>query len=373
MPSLRVLIAGGGTGGHLFPAVALAEEVVRRGGVVRFVGTSHGLEARLLPKEGYDLDLIDVSGLKRIGLAGLVRGVVRLPRALVQSLRIVRAFNPDVVVGVGGYASGPVVLGGWLCRRPTAILEQNSIPGVTNRILGRLVRRSYISLEPARRYFPERRTVLLGNPVRSAIRALASAAPAAPKATPQVLVLGGSQGARVVNEKVAAAVEIVAGRGRSLRLLHQTGAADRAAIEARYRALGAAAAEIQVCEFIDDMAAAYRDADLVVGRAGATTIAELGAVGCPAILIPFPFAADNHQEVNARVLEQAGAARVLGQQDLEPAALADAIEALCTDDVARAHMAAAMRSLGRPNAAVAIVDDLESAVAAKRGAVEAVV
>jgi UDP-N-acetylglucosamine--N-acetylmuramyl-(pentapeptide) pyrophosphoryl-undecaprenol N-acetylglucosamine transferase len=353
----RVLIAGGGTGGHLFPALALAEELTSRGAAVRFVGTAHGIEARAVPKAGYALDLITVSGLKRTGLGGALRGLAKLPVALWQSLRIVGAFDPDVVVGVGGYASGPVLVAALVRGRPTAILEQNSIPGVTNRILGRLVRRAYIALEPARAWFPAAKTVLLGNPVRRAIRE-AAAEPRAPGAPARVLVVGGSQGAHAINENVAGAVELLARRGRTLALVHQTGAADAGPIAARYAALGGAAGELTAREFIDDMAAAYARADLVVGRAGATTIAELGAVGRPAVLVPFPFAADDHQTVNARVLEQAGAACVLPQAELTPARLADTLERLLADDVGRARMAAAMRELGRPAAAAAIADDL---------------
>jgi UDP-N-acetylglucosamine--N-acetylmuramyl-(pentapeptide) pyrophosphoryl-undecaprenol N-acetylglucosamine transferase len=359
MSGLKVLLAGGGTGGHLFPALALAEEVVARGGAVRFVGTAQGIEARAVPAAGYALDLITVSGLKRAGLWGAARGLAKLPRALWQSLRIVHAFDPDVVVGVGGYASGPAVVAGLCAGRPTAILEQNSIPGVTNRILGRIVRRAYIALAPARAYFPAGRTRLLGNPVRRAIGAVGAAAATA-SATPRLLVVGGSQGAHAVNEAVAGAVELLAARGRALTLMHQTGAADAMPVAARYAALGAAGAGCTARAFIDDMAAAYAAADLVIARAGATTIAELGVVGRPALLVPFPFAADNHQEINARVLEAAGAARVLLQAGLTPARLAAALAELLADAGARARMAAAMRGLGRPDAARAIATDLEA-------------
>jgi UDP-N-acetylglucosamine--N-acetylmuramyl-(pentapeptide) pyrophosphoryl-undecaprenol N-acetylglucosamine transferase len=358
MTSLRVMIAGGGTGGHLFPAIALGDEILARGGAVRFVGTAAGLEARVLPARGYDLQLIEVSGLKRMGVAGLARGLLKLPGAAWQSWAAVREFAPDVVVGVGGYASGPVVLAAALAGRPTAIMEQNSIPGVTNRILGRVCRRVYLALEASRPYFPERKAVLLGNPVRQAIRAVAAAAPPG-GARPRVLAVGGSQGAHVVNEHLARAVALLCQRGRAFTLLHQTGAADEAPIGARYRELDPDGGALAARAFVEDMATAYREADLVVGRAGATTIAELCAVGRPSLLVPFPFAADNHQEVNARVLERAGAATVLRQAQLSPERLADALDALLVDAAARAHMAAAARELGRPDAARDIADDLE--------------
>jgi UDP-N-acetylglucosamine--N-acetylmuramyl-(pentapeptide) pyrophosphoryl-undecaprenol N-acetylglucosamine transferase len=352
------MIAGGGTGGHLFPAIALGDELLARGGAVRFVGTAAGLEARVLPARGYDLQLIDVAGLKRMGAAGLVRGLLKLPAAGWQSRAAVREFRPDVVVGVGGYASGPVVLAAALAGVPTAVMEQNSIPGITNRILGRVCRRVYIALEAARAYFPERKAVLLGNPVRAAIRAVAAEPPPA-GAAPRVLAVGGSQGAHVVNERLAQAVALLHERGRAFTLLHQTGAADLEAIGARYRELDPAGTALAARAFVEDMATAYREADVVVSRAGATTIAELCAVGRPSLLVPFPFAADNHQEVNARVLERAGAATVLLQDQLTPARLADALDGLLGDPATRAHMARAARELGRPEAARDIADDLE--------------
>ncbi|MBI5481589.1 MAG: undecaprenyldiphospho-muramoylpentapeptide beta-N-acetylglucosaminyltransferase [Deltaproteobacteria bacterium] len=361
MASRRLMNAGGGTGGHLFPAIAVCDEIVGRGGVVRFVGTAAGLEARVLPAGGYDLQLIRVSGLKRVGAAGFARGVLRLPAALWQSRRLIGEFRPDVVIGVGGYASGPVVLAAALAGRATAIMEQNSIPGVTNRVLGRVCRRVYLALEPAREYFPPRKTLLLGNPVRRAIREAASA-PAPGGARPRVLAVGGSQGAHVVNEHLVQAVKLLYQRGRAFSLLHQTGAPDRDAIAARYRELDPDGTALEARAFVDDMATAYRDADVVVGRAGATTIAEVCAVGRPALLVPFPFAAADHQEINARVLERAGAATVLRQQGLTPEKLAAALDALLGDAAARARMGAAARALGHPDAARDIVDDLERLV-----------
>jgi len=392
MEGLRVLIAGGGTGGHLFPAVALADEILERGGTVRFVGTAAGLEARILPEKGYDLKLIRVSGLKRVGLVGILRGLLRLPAALIQAVRIVREFRPDVVVGVGGYASGPVVLAAALLGYPTAIMEQNSIPGLTNRILGRLVRRIYIALEAARSYFPSKRTVLLGNPVRRGIReiarrrasAQAQGAPSAAQTTaplpsaeqgrgstgpspgqvhdgadvPVLLAVGGSQGAHVLNEQLAAAVEILAARGGRFRLTHQTGTGDLDAIATRYRALDPSGDVLRATAFIDDMASAYEGASLLFGRAGATTLAEICAIGLPAVLVPFPYAADNHQEVNARVLEAKGAAVVILQRDLTPERLADTLGRLLADKDALARMASATRALGRPEAAGDIYQDL---------------
>jgi len=370
---MRVVIAGGGTGGHLFPGIALAEELRARGGHdVLFVGTKQGIEARVLPKEGWPLELIDASGIKGAGVRGVLRGLLRVPRAVAQSFRILRRFRPDLVVGVGGYASGPLVFAAALLGKPTAILEQNSIPGVTNRMLGRIVRAVFAAFEESRRFFPSRKIVMAGNPIRAAMREALHAASQKDDAASQkdvaasqkddaasqhktLLVCGGSQGAHAVNEVVVEAVKLLAAAGSAPRVVHQTGAADRATVEERYREAGVAA---DVRDFIDDMAGAYRAADLVVGRAGATTLAELSAIGRASLLIPFPFAADDHQTRNARALEEAGAARVFSQRSLDARALADAIAALLADDDARARMAAASRALGRPDAARAIVDQL---------------
>jgi UDP-N-acetylglucosamine--N-acetylmuramyl-(pentapeptide) pyrophosphoryl-undecaprenol N-acetylglucosamine transferase len=359
-----VVIAGGGTGGHLFPGIALAEELKARGGnEVLFVGTARGLEAKVVPREGWPLELIDVAGLKGAGAAGFLRGLLRVPRALFQSLAILRRFRPDLVVGVGGYASGPLVLAAALTGRATAILEQNSVPGVTNRLLGKVVRAVFAAFDESRRFFPSRKLRMEGNPIRKKFLDGAGAGAGAGTGR-RVLVCGGSQGAHAVNERALEAIIALQQNGQAVRVVHQTGAADRDAVEKRYREAGV---DAEVVAFIDDMAAAYRAADLIVGRAGATTIAELTAIGRAAIFIPFPFAADDHQTVNARALEGAGAARVIPQEQATAAALAEMIGGLLADDAARAKMAEASRALGRPEAARAIVDQLE-ALAGKRGA-----
>jgi UDP-N-acetylglucosamine--N-acetylmuramyl-(pentapeptide) pyrophosphoryl-undecaprenol N-acetylglucosamine transferase len=360
--SLRILIAGGGTGGHLFPGVAVAEEIRARdpGAAVRFVGTRRGIEARVLPELGWDHIFIEISGLKTVGVAGAVRGFLRIPRALWQSRRLIRAFQPDVVIGVGGYASGPVVLAARLMGLPTAILEQNSIPGLTNKILGRFVRAVFLSFDESRRFFPAGRVVASGNPIRRALLAAlqdeaaqGAGEPGASARPPQVLVFGGSQGARALNEMLPAAAALLRQRGVVFRLVHQTGEPDLDATRARYRDAGV---EADCRAFIRDMAGEYQRADLVVSRAGATTVAELGVVGRPAILIPYPFAADNHQEINAGELVRAGAAKLHRQSELTPEILADAMAELLGDPALRARMAGAMKALGRPGAAATIAD-----------------
>lgn len=360
---LRLMIAGGGTGGHLFPGVAIAEELRARApdAPVRFVGTARGIEARVLPELGWDLELIQVSGLKTVGALGALRGLFRLPRALWQARRAVKRWRPDAVIGVGGYASGPVVLMARLAGVPTAICEQNSIPGLTNKLLGRVARAVFLSFAESRRFFGPKKIVMSGNPVRRALveqlarPAEERAGEAAEAAPVHVLVSGGSQGAVAVNELASGALIALAqgAPGRPLAIVHQTGEKDLAATRDRYAAAGVAA---ECHAFIRDMAAAYRAADLVIGRAGATTVAELAIAGKPAVFIPYPFAADNHQELNAREMAEAGAALMFRQSELTAATLAEALRPLLGDPARRRAMGAAMKALARPAAAAAVVD-----------------
>jgi UDP-N-acetylglucosamine--N-acetylmuramyl-(pentapeptide) pyrophosphoryl-undecaprenol N-acetylglucosamine transferase len=338
---VRLLVAGGGTGGHVFPGIALAQEVVGRhpANDVVFVGTSRGLEATAVPRAGFPLELVDVQGLA---------GLLRLPIAFAQSWRILRRWAPDVVVGVGGYASGPVVLMARLMGLPTAIQEQNAIPGLTNRILGHVVRAIFTAFPEAGRHFPARKVQLLGSPIR---RALLDNYMRPEKKTDDrlhLLVFGGSQGAHALNMRVVEALPHLADLRERMRITHQTGARDREQVERGYRAVGFAP---HVREFITDMSGAYADSDLVVCRAGATTLAELTVCKRPSILVPFPAAADNHQVANARSLVDAGAAVMIEERDLTGELLAAEIRRLLLDPAARDRMARAAGVLGSPQAA----------------------
>jgi UDP-N-acetylglucosamine--N-acetylmuramyl-(pentapeptide) pyrophosphoryl-undecaprenol N-acetylglucosamine transferase len=358
---MRLLIAGGGTGGHLFPGVALAEELRAResDAPVLFVGTDRGIEARVLPELGWDLEKIEISGLKTVGIRGALRGALRIPRAMWQSRAIIRRFEPDVVVGVGGYASGPAVLMARLMGVPTAILEQNSIPGLANKILGRFVRAVFLAFEETRRFFKARKILMTGNPIRAQIRAALSAGAEEREGPPRVFIFGGSQGAARVNELCSAAAALLRERGIEASYVHQTGAKTLEATEARYREAGI---DARCSAFINDMASEYRRADLIIARSGATTVAELGVVGRPAILIPYPYAADNHQEINAQELAEGGAAVLLREAELSPETLADAMAELLTNPEARERMGSAMKALGRPDAAAQILDWCEEQV-----------
>lgn len=380
---MRVLIAGGGTGGHLFPGIAIAEEVMARpDGAVLFVGTARGLETKLVPAAGFPLELLDVSGLNRVGIARTAKGLMRLPKAFFASRAVLRGFRPDLVLGVGGYASGPLVLAAALLGYPTAIQEQNSRPGFTNRVLGKVARRVFVAFEDARPFFGGQKTRLVGNPVRrkfvvaTSTIAATSGSPASldagsPTTAGAVLVLGGSQGARAVNDLVMGAATALAKAGRLPRIVHQAGAADDARVRARYAELGlmdgAHAGRIDVRAFIDDMPAALAEAALVVGRAGALTLAELAMTGRPAILIPLPTAAADHQTANAAEFARVGAAVVAEQRATTPQALAALIEQLLGDPARLGAMSAAMAAQGRPNATRDIVDDLEAVAAGTSG------
>ncbi len=351
---MRMLVAGGGTGGHVFPGIALAEEVVTRhpGNDVVFVGTARGLEATVVPKAGFPIELIEVRGLKGKGLVDSLRNLLLLPVALWQSVQILRRWRPDVVVGVGGYASGPVVLAAWLLRIPTAVQEQNAAAGVTNRLLGRIVQAAFTAFPEAAHHFPRHKVYQLGNPIRRTLMENFMR-PEARHAGPRLLVFGGSQGAHALNMRVVEALPHLADLRETLQVTHQTGARDREQVEKGYRACGF---EPDVRDFITDMSSAYAGADLVVCRAGATTLAELTVCRKPAILVPFPFAADNHQVQNARSLVDAGAAVMIEECDLTGELLAREIRAILASSDRREKMARAAGRLGSPAAAKEIAD-----------------
>jgi UDP-N-acetylglucosamine--N-acetylmuramyl-(pentapeptide) pyrophosphoryl-undecaprenol N-acetylglucosamine transferase len=355
---MRLLVAGGGTGGHLFPGLALGEEVKTRHprNDVLFVGSARGIEAREVPKAGYPLRIIDVGPLKRQGFIGLLRGIFRLPKSLFQSIKILRQFDPDVVVGVGGYASGPVVFAAWLLGIATAIQEQNALPGFTNRALGKIVRAVFTAFPEAASRFPAGKTHLLGNPIRRAfLDNYLHTKPVGERLS--IFVTGGSQGAHMLNVRVAEALEVLAPQiGSRLRVCHQTGVKDQPEIAQRYEKLKPLGLDASATAFIDDMPRAYAEADLLVCRAGATTIAELTVCKKPALLVPFPFAADDHQTVNARSLVQAGAAELFAEKELTGEKLANELRALEADRSRLARMSRAAGLLGRPEAAREIAD-----------------
>jgi UDP-N-acetylglucosamine--N-acetylmuramyl-(pentapeptide) pyrophosphoryl-undecaprenol N-acetylglucosamine transferase len=361
---VKLLIAGGGTGGHLFPGIAMAEELTSRQAqnAVVFVGTARGLEAKAVPQAGYPLELIDVTGIKGKGILGVLRGLLRLPRALLQSMQLLRRQRPDVVLGVGGYASGPVLLAAWLLRIPTAIQEQNAVPGVTNRLLGHFVGAVFTAFPEAAHHFPRAKVHDLGNPIRRAMLENflkpSGAGPCVDPSAFRLLVLGGSQGARRINEIVPRAVALLSSSLRArLCVTHQIGASVAAATVTAIREIyQQAGVRSEVLAFIEDMSQAYQEANLLICRAGASTLAELTVCHRASILIPFPFAADDHQTRNASVLVEAGAALMIPEGELDPARLAKEIERLAGDPQLLQRMEQAATHLGRPEAARDIVE-----------------
>lgn len=355
----KMIVAGGGTGGHLFPGIAVAEEFLGRdpGNRVLFVGTGRGLEKRVLPHLGYALATLDVEGVKGRGLAQKLGALAKIPRSLAQSRRIIRAFGPDIVVGVGGYASGPAVLTAHWMGLPTAIAEQNAVPGVTNRLLARFVDRIFLTFADERGEFPPAKTRVTGNPVRAAFAAAAAAAREtahggdAAHRPFTLLVFGGSQGAHAINRTVTEALPAWRDLA-AFAIVHQTGPADLDAVREAYRAAGR---EADVRPFIMDMAAVEAAADLIVCRAGATSIAEITALGKAAILIPFPYAIADHQTRNAEVLARAGAAELIPERELTAARLAAAVRRYVEDPEAVRRMADRSAALGNTNAARDIV------------------
>lgn len=348
--SLSVLIAGGGTGGHLYPGVAVARELLSRvpDGRVVFVGTAAGLEARVIPREGFLLEVIRSAGLKGKSLASLVRGLALLPLSAVDAWRVLSRHRPAVVVGVGGYSSGPVVGLAALRGVPTLLMEQNAAPGITNRLLARVVRAAAVTYDESLPVFG-RKAFVAGNPVRREFFE-----PAGPRGDgpARVLVFGGSQGAHAINLAMASAAPHLA-KGTRIALTHQTGERDVQMVREAYRAAGL---EARVEPFLFQMDREMRDADLVVCRSGATTLAELMAAGKPSILVPLPTATDDHQRKNALALVTRGAARMIEQRDLTGEGLAGEIQALSQDAAARADIAAAAGRMARPDAARVIVD-----------------
>ena len=353
---MKVLIAGGGTGGHLFPGIALAEEVMtrRRGNEVVFVGTERGLEAKVVPQSGYPLETIRAQGLKGKGLVGLLKGLLALPVALIESFRILQRHKPDVVVGVGGYASGPAVLAACILGIPTAVQEQNALPGLTNKVLGRFVRVVFTAFEEAGRFFPARKVQLIGNPIRRKLMDNYLRSHVAQERF-GILIFGGSLGARGINERMLEALDHLADLKGQIHVVHQTGKNDLETVRKGYADKGFQA---EVVEFIDDMSSAYAKAELVICRAGATTLAELMVAKKASILIPFPHATDNHQEVNAQALVNAGAALMFRQSELTGQQLAEQIRLLKDSPDKRRQMEKKAALFGRPEAAKELADVL---------------
>ena len=351
---MHIVIAGGGTGGHLYPGIAVARELLARqpDAVVSFAGTAAGIEARVVPREGFQLDVIRSGGLKGKGIGGRLRGLALVPLGLVDAWGVISRRRPHLVIGVGGYSSGPLVLVAALRRIPTMVLEQNAVPGLTNRWLGRVVDAAAVTYEASLPFF-RGKAFVAGNPVRAEFLDTATEPARTSSDITRVLVFGGSQGAHAINVAMVDASPRLAAAGGRCEWVHQTGEKDLEIVRDAFRRSGL---EARVEPFFFEMDREMRRADLLVCRAGATTLAELTAAGRPAILIPLPTATDDHQRKNAEELRRAGAVEVIDQRELTGDRLADHILSLAADPARRRRMGEAAARLARPDAAARIVD-----------------
>jgi len=356
---MRCVIAGGGTGGHLFPGIAVAEAFVERekGNEVLFIGTERGIEARVLAGGGFPLKTIRAMPIQGRSFVGKMKAFWNLPKAVSEAVSILRGFDPQVVLGVGGYASGPALVAAFLLGTKRAIHEQNVIPGMTNRALKRLSQRVFVSFEETKRYFPEKKTVVTGNPVRQEIAARLLERNVNLKKERgdrfTLLIFGGSAGAHRINEAMIEALDPLQEIKVSLRIIHQTGREDADLVSRRYQEKGF---DALVRPFFEDMATNYRLADLVICRAGASTIAELAVGGRPAILIPYPYAAHGHQLINAQKLSESGAARMIREEELSGTTLGQSVLHLYGHPEELRAIGEAIQKVGRPRAAQEIVD-----------------
>lgn len=349
---MRVIIAGGGTGGHVIPALAIARQLKKQfSAEVLFIGTARGIETRLVPQAGFPLELIQVGALKNVSLMTRVKTMFDLPRAIAASSRMITDFDPEVVIGVGGYASGPAMVAAIRRHLPTLAFEPNVVPGFANRMIARWVSAAAVHFEETCRYFPHCRVT--GVPVREAFFNIPAADRATTGGIPTLLVFGGSQGARAINQAMIESLPGLSAKIPGVHVIHQTGQRDYDRVLAAYQRSGISG---EVHKFIDDMPATFGRADLLVCRSGASTVAEIAAAGKPAIFVPFPAAADDHQNVNARALERAGAAVVVEESNLGAAYLVDTIAALIGDGGRLRSMSSAAQSLAHPKAVEEIAE-----------------
>ncbi|MEA2163960.1 MAG: UDP-N-acetylglucosamine--N-acetylmuramyl-(pentapeptide) pyrophosphoryl-undecaprenol [Thermoanaerobaculia bacterium] len=355
-----LMIAGGGTGGHIYPAVAIAQEWMARDPErhVVFVGTERGLEKTIVPKTGFPLEFISAGGLKGKSLGDTIRNLFRLPLGFTQAFALIGKHRPSVVLGVGGYSSGPVLLAARLRGVPTAIHEANAFPGLANRLLARVVTAAAVAFEVAAPRMKRADAVVTGNPIRQEFfKAGSDSRPAATDSRKRVLIFGGSQGSRTINDAMIGALLFLAPLKERIEIVHQTGPSELDKVQAGYRA--SPFPNARVVPYLDPIVTEIADADLVIARSGAMTVGELAAVGRASILIPFAAATDNHQELNARAVEQAGGSVVITERELTPERLAFAITGIVSDTGRLAVMGQSARLLATPEATKKIVDLLE--------------
>jgi UDP-N-acetylglucosamine--N-acetylmuramyl-(pentapeptide) pyrophosphoryl-undecaprenol N-acetylglucosamine transferase len=349
---MRVMIAGGGTGGHVIPALAIAAALKSAyAAEICFIGTSRGMETRLVPQAGYPLELIEVGQLNRVSLATKLKTMVALPRGILYCLSLLRRWQPQVMIGVGGYASGPAMLAALLRRVPTLAFEPNAVPGLANRLIGKRISAAAVNFAPTVSFF--RNAELTGIPVRADFFAL----PSRPEETaPRLLVMGGSQGARALNQRMPEIAKALLDAVPGLTILHQAGARHAETTQAAYAAGGAPADRWQVQAFLEDMPRQFAASDLILARSGASTVAELAASGKPSLLVPFPQAADDHQRKNAEVLVEGGAATMLLESEMTGPRLLEVLTGLLQNRDQLQQMSRRARTFAHPQAAARIAE-----------------
>jgi UDP-N-acetylglucosamine--N-acetylmuramyl-(pentapeptide) pyrophosphoryl-undecaprenol N-acetylglucosamine transferase len=352
---MKIIFAAGGTGGHIYPAIAVAKEILRRdsASVIKFVGTERGLETKLVPQNGFELLTIDSAGLKNVGIIGQLKGMLLLPKSFLQARKLLKEFQPDVVVGAGGYVTGPVLLMASLAKIPTLVMDSNALPGFTNRQLARFVDKAALTFEESLKFFPNK-GVVTGNPVR---QEFFEVEPKQRDAKLNLLIFGGSQGARAINFAIVDALKNLP--KDKLNIVHQTGEHDFEKVSQGYKDANVSA---DIRKYITDMVSEFAKADLVICRAGATTCAELSAAGKVGIMIPLPTAADDHQRKNAEALVNANAAKMILQADLTGESLAKEIENLINSPEKITEMERNAKGLAREDAAKVTVDIIEDLV-----------
>lgn len=347
---MKVLIAGGGTGGHLYPALAIAKELKSRNVDVEFVGTAAGLETKIVPRDGFELHLISIGKLNQVSLKTKLKTLLKIPLAFIQAVLLILKFKPDVILGVGGYASGPALFVGSLLRRKTLIWEPNAFPGLANRLLSSWVDLSCVVFESATKHLKSKRTLRVPMPVRKEIEEMALRVPRTVNF--RVLIFGGSQGSRAINQCVIDMIKQGGPWLKTTEFVHQTGSHEFKAVEKQYIDAKIPMSQVQCLEFLHDMPERYRWADLVIARSGTGTLSEIAACGKASILIPLPTAADDHQRINAEALVGMGGAKMILQKDLTPDRLKTEILALQDDPEALHHLEENAKKFHQAGAAV---------------------
>jgi UDP-N-acetylglucosamine--N-acetylmuramyl-(pentapeptide) pyrophosphoryl-undecaprenol N-acetylglucosamine transferase len=351
-----IMMAGGGTGGHVVPLLAVARQLQARGHKAVFVGTRTGFEAKLVPAAGFSLEFIEIGGLKRVGVVRTLRTMVQLPLSVLRVSSMIRRLRPSAIFSMGGYAAGPVVLAGTLKRLPIVVMEPNAVPGLTNRQIGRYVKRALLSFSEAARFFPPGKSEVTGLPVRAEFFAIR---PKQLESKITVLITGGSQGSRTLNQAAAGSWRYVREAGVPVRFIHQTGAAAHEALARKFAESGM---EGELVPFIADMPSAFAQADLVVCRAGAGTVAELAAAGKPSILVPLPTAADEHQLRNAEAFARAGAAQLILDREMDGGRLFEEVNKLRSYPEVLRRMGERVHAFAHPDAALKAAQAVEEAI-----------